>query len=124
MRNSQKTCGIHRKRVEFAFQRGILEKAWNSRKRRGIHRDGVEFTKKRGIGRRVLGDVGRSGHTTGSLPPAATLRAKKGYQLARDFPSSSTILHEHSLLHQHQFGLVDVHGGSKQETVENEIITC
>ena len=84
--------------LEFAFQRGIHEKAWNSRKRRGIHRDGVEFTKQRGIGRRVLGDVGRSVHTAGSLPPAATatLRAKKGYQLARDFPSSSTILHEHS----------------------------
>ena len=52
--------GIHRKRVEFAFQRGIHEKGWNSRKRRGIHRgDGVEFMKQRGTGRRDLGDVGR-----------------------------------------------------------------
>ena len=86
-------CGIHRKRVEFAFQRGIHEKAWNSRKRRGIYRDGVEFTKQREIGRRVLGDVGRHATQphTGTLvslyvPPQRALQRGHPQQTSTAMP--------------------------------------
>ena len=82
--------GIHRKRVEFAFQRGIHEKAWNSRKRRGIHRDGVESTKQRGIGRRVLGDVRRNaiGHyqRTNKRPRRATPVKERAAKVGVELP--------------------------------------